>query len=182
VFACFSGAALLSPRRQYLYLGGLLSSVLSTFLMMRLATFFLGGGALLFQAELFLGLIVFSGYVVYGERQRHSWLAAVVWTTETNLRAITLLICLLGAPGCRAIVSRPALHPTPCCVAADTQVIVERCEAGVADPLRDALDLFVDFAAIFVRLLVILLRNAQNKERQARERDGRRRSARTSRL
>lgn len=27
VFACFSAAALLSPRRQYLYLGGILSSV-----------------------------------------------------------------------------------------------------------------------------------------------------------
>lgn len=32
VFACFSAAALLSPRRSYLYLGGLLSSVLTTFM------------------------------------------------------------------------------------------------------------------------------------------------------
>lgn len=65
VFACFSAAALLSPRRQYLYLGGLLSSVLSTFMLMRVASFFFGGGALLFEAELYGGLAVFSGYVVY---------------------------------------------------------------------------------------------------------------------
>ena len=65
MFACFSAAALLSPRRHFFYLGGLLSSVLSTFMVMRLATWFFGGGALLFQAELYLGLVVFSGYVVY---------------------------------------------------------------------------------------------------------------------
>lgn len=34
------------------------------------------------------------------------------------------------------------------------QVIVERAEAGETDPLKPALDLFVDFVAIFVRLLV----------------------------
>ncbi len=32
---------------------------------MRLATFVFGGGALLYQAELYIGLAVFSGYVVY---------------------------------------------------------------------------------------------------------------------
>lgn len=131
VFACFSAAALLSPRRQYLFLGGLLSSVLSTFLLMRFATWAFGGRALLLEAELYVGLVVFAGYVVY-----------------------------------------------------DTQMIVERCEAGIPDVLRDALDLFVDFAAIFVRLLVILLRNAEQKKRQEREHDTRtrRRSAGTTRL
>lgn len=65
------------------------------------------------------------------------------------------------------------------------QIIVERCEAGVRDPLRDALDLFVDAVAIFVRLLVILLRNAQEKERRREEKEraaGRPRGMRTSRL
>ncbi|PSC72482.1 Bax inhibitor 1 [Micractinium conductrix] len=134
VFACFSAAALLSPRRQYLYLGGILSSVLSTFLMLRLGSFFFGGAALLFQAELYVGLAVFAGYVVY-----------------------------------------------------DTQVIVERSEAGACDELRDALSLYTDFVAIFVRLLVILLRSAEEKQRREREREarsgaGRRRDARTTRL
>ena len=154
VFACFSAAALLSPRRSYLYLGGLLSSVLTTFMWcaalrcgvlrmqgcahvkfcgreaqlvcsargpaglhfllymcgsqpckpgagqaplalcaspsltphphrtpafhlrprrMRLATFVFGGGALLYQAELYIGLAVFSGYVVY-DTQVTGWI------------------------------------------------------------------------------------------------------------
>lgn len=60
---------------------------------------------------------------------------------------------------------------------------MERCEAGVVDPLKDAFNLFVDFVAIFVRLLVILLKNAESKERRERERESRRqRGARTSRL
>lgn len=131
VFACFSAAALLSPRRSYLYLGGLLSSVLTTFMWMRLASFVFGSGALLYQAELYGGLAVFSGYIIY-----------------------------------------------------DTQVIVERAEAGETDPLKPALDLLVDFVAIFVRLLVILMRNAEKREQEKREQQGRHsnRGKRTTRL
>jgi len=41
-----------------------------------------------------------------------------------------------------------------CILISHCQVIVERAEAGETDPLKPALDLFVDFVAIFVRLLV----------------------------
>jgi hypothetical protein len=68
----------------------------------------------------------------------------------------------------------------------DTQMVVERFEAGEQDTLRHALDLFIDFAAIFVRLLVILLRNAEAKVQREREREaragGRQRGGRTTRL
>lgn len=79
--------------------------------MMRFATWFAGGGAALFQAELYVGLLMFAGYIVF-----------------------------------------------------DTQLAIEKAESGSADVVNTSLDLFVDFVAIFVRLLVILLRNAQNKE------------------
>ncbi|KAL6768767.1 hypothetical protein ACKKBF_B16115 [Auxenochlorella protothecoides x Auxenochlorella symbiontica] len=128
IFLCFSGAALLARRRSYLFLGGMLSSVLAVFATMRLVTWFTGGGAALFEAELYLGLLVFLGYVLY-----------------------------------------------------DTQLAVEKAEAGDRDTVRAAQDLFIDFMAVFVRLLVILLRNAGKRDEEEgrdrrRSRGGRRRT------
>jgi FtsH-binding integral membrane protein len=56
----------------------------------------------------------------------------------------------------------------------DTQVIIERAERGDFDYIKHALDLFVDFAAIFVRILVILTKNSNERQR----RDERRRKSR----
>ena len=44
------------------------------------------------------------------------------------------------------------------------QVIVEKAERGDTDHIKHALDLFVDFVAIFVRILVIMLQNAEKTE------------------
>ncbi len=47
---------------------------------------------------------------------------------------------------------------------------MERAEADPrgADPVRAALDLYIDFAALFVRILVILLRNAEKRAERER--------------
>ncbi|GAB4816011.1 hypothetical protein N2152v2_003057 [Parachlorella kessleri] len=134
VFLCFSGAALLSKRRSYLYLGGLLSSVVSLLMLMRFATWFLGGRALLFEAELYVGLAVFCGYLLV-DTQARCW--------------------------------------------AQGSMVVERAEADPAraDHVRAALDLFIDFAALFTRILIILLRNAEQRaqrEREQQQRGGKR--------
>ncbi len=53
----------------------------------------------------------------------------------------------------------------------DTQVIVERASAGDFDSVKHAMDLFVDFFSIVVRLMVILMnKEQQRKEREERER------------
>ena len=51
---------------------------------------------------------------------------------------------------CSGFDSRASMRPS----LSTLQVIVERAEAGETDPLKPALDLLVDFVAIFVRLLV----------------------------
>lgn len=48
------------------------------------------------------------------------------------------------------------------------QLIVERASAGDMDHVKHALDLFVDAVAILVRVLVILLKNQEKKERDDR--------------
>ncbi|RHN63189.1 hypothetical protein MtrunA17_Chr4g0055621 [Medicago truncatula] len=63
-FACFSAAALVARRREYLYLGGLLSSGLSILMWLHFASSVFGGSTALFKFELYFGLLVFVGYVV----------------------------------------------------------------------------------------------------------------------
>lgn len=121
IFACFSGAALLAKRREYLFLGGILSSVISTMAMMQFGSLFFGRGAFMFNVELYLGLAVFVGYVLF-----------------------------------------------------DTQMIIERASLGDFDYIKHTMDLFLDFAAIFVRILIILTKNAGERERKERERRKRR--------
>lgn len=65
--------------------------------------------------------------------------------------------------------SPPPLPPSP------TQMIVERASAGDMDPVRHALDLLVDLLALFVRILVIVMRNqAKRDEQEQRRRDKKR--------
>ena len=53
----------------------------------------------------------------------------------------------------------------------DTQLIVERCEEFHQENyVAHAADLFIDFVAIFVRILIILAKNAGKKEKEVNER------------
>lgn len=186
VFACFSAAAVVAPRRYYMFLGGMLGciscaatwilcivcsivarvtgqkhidlsarlypyadtgilgSLLSVMMLFSLLSMFMRVEAIML-GQLYLGLAVFCGYVVY-----------------------------------------------------DTQVILEKARAGVQDPISDSLQvrgrwcrvrdwgpgadskrfihlqLFTDFFGILVRVIIILARNAQKKEQRRDERRGRR--------
>ncbi|MCL7024024.1 hypothetical protein MKW94_005291, partial [Papaver nudicaule] len=63
-FACFSGAAMLAKRREYLYLGGFLSASVSLMFWLSFASSIFGGSAAVFKFELYFGLLVFMGYMV----------------------------------------------------------------------------------------------------------------------
>ncbi|XP_054808295.1 bax inhibitor 1-like [Prosopis cineraria] len=118
-FASFSAAALVARRREYLYLGGLLSSGLSILMWLHFASSIFGGAAAVFKFELYFGLLVFVGYIIF-----------------------------------------------------DTQEIIERAHFGDLDYVKHALTLFTDFAAIFVRILIIVLKNsAEKNEKKKKRRD-----------
>ncbi|KAJ7557325.1 hypothetical protein O6H91_05G122000 [Diphasiastrum complanatum] len=120
VFACFSGAALLARRREFLFLGGLLTSAVSTMMMLQFSSMLFGGASLMYMIEIYGGLLLFVGYVLF-----------------------------------------------------DTQIIIEKADRGDRDYVKHSLDLFVDFAGIFVRILLILTRNARGRERKEERRRAR---------
>jgi len=64
VFICFTLAAMFAPDRKYLYLGGILMSLLSTMFWMALMNIFIGS-RFIFQLNLYVGLIVMCGFVLY---------------------------------------------------------------------------------------------------------------------
>ncbi|XP_063603967.1 probable Bax inhibitor 1 [Penaeus indicus] len=112
VFACFSLSALYAPRGHYLYLGGTLMSALSTLFWLSMLNFFFGS-RLLFQVNLYIGLAVMCGFIVY-----------------------------------------------------DTQLIVEKARRGDKDYVMHSVELFIDFVAVFKRLLIILTdKEAQSKRK-----------------
>ncbi|KAI4377932.1 hypothetical protein MLD38_015485 [Melastoma candidum] len=119
-FACFSSAAMLARRREYLYLGGLLSSGVSMLMWLHFASIIFGGHAAMFKFELYFGLLVFVGYMVV-----------------------------------------------------DTQDIIEKAHRGDLDYVKHALTLFTDFIAVFVRILIIMLKNSSEKteEKKKKRRD-----------
>ena len=115
IFAAFSAAALFTKRRQYLFLGGVLGSILTFMCVLSLLRFFVPSLGSVFSstAELYLGLVVFCAYVLF-----------------------------------------------------DTQMIVEKASGGDRDSVWHAMELFIDFVAIFVRVLIILLRNNGRSEKK----------------
>ncbi|CAH0486742.1 unnamed protein product [Peronospora farinosa] len=64
VFMCFTGSALIATRRSYLYLGGILSSALSLMVLTSVLSIF-SHSSYLFNLNLYGGLFLFCGYVVY---------------------------------------------------------------------------------------------------------------------
>jgi len=115
IFICFTLSALYSPRRSYFYLGSVLSSTLSVMLLMSIVRIFYPS-SFMFSIELYVGLLVFCGYVLY-----------------------------------------------------DTQIIIEKANYS-QDFVLHAMSLFVDFVAIFVRILIILMNREQKKEKKQNNR------------
>mmetsp|Transcript_509 Transcript_509/g.405 ORF Transcript_509/g.405 Transcript_509/m.405 type:complete len:157 (+) Transcript_509:16-486(+) len=110
IFTCLSLCAIFSRRREWLYLGSILSSVM------------------LYMALINLGNIFFRSNLVF------------------NLNLYGMLVAFMGY------------------VLLDTQVAIESFYSGYRDPIKAAAELYTDLIAIFVRILVILMRNAESRK------------------
>jgi hypothetical protein len=183
VFACFSAAALVTKRRSYLYLGSMCSSAIMLLMVMRLGSRLFGRSALSFQAELYLGLCVFVCYVLVDTqvrcgaagllaRERLHWQRCAATLGPPRARGTQPAQGTLQALRCTGAAPRRRRRPpaaSPASPPPPLQMVVERASAGDMDHVQHAMDLFVDFVAIFVRLLIILMQNNGKREKRERE-------------
>lgn len=75
IFVSFTLASLLTRKRYYLYLAGALLSISSTLMLFSLMNLFIRSQAI-YEAELYMGLLMFCGFVVFDtqlivEKRRH---------------------------------------------------------------------------------------------------------------
>jgi len=94
IFGAFTLSALLSSRRMWIYLGGILFSAVSILFWISLLNSFFGLRAL-FSVELYLGLLVFCGYVIY-DTQLIVYRATHLGSRDVVMHTLGLFIDLVG--------------------------------------------------------------------------------------
>lgn len=115
VFASLSASVLYSPVPSQIYVTGMILSTLSISFWLAILNLFMRS-SMLWSMELYLGLFLFSMYVIY-----------------------------------------------------DTQILIKKAEEGSKLYLRHCLELYIDAVAIFVRILVILLKKDEEKSEKKRK-------------
>lgn len=99
VFLSFTMSALLSPRRSFLFLGGILFSVVSMMSFASLINLFFQS-TILFNINLYLGLLIFCGYLIYDtqlmiERAEHGNLDSVSHALDLFVDFISIFTRLM---------------------------------------------------------------------------------------
>ncbi|CAG8555166.1 3683_t:CDS:2 [Cetraspora pellucida] len=94
IFGSFTLGALLSNKRSYIYLGGILGSAISMLFWMSIINTFVGSVAL-FSAELYIGLGIFCLYVIY-DTQLIIYRATQHHSRDVVSHTLDLFIDLIG--------------------------------------------------------------------------------------
>lgn len=94
IFGSFTVSSLLSNKRTFIYLGGILASAISMLFWVSLINTFIGS-KLLFTAELYLGLFMFCGYVIY-DTQLIIYRATHFGSRDVVRHTLDLFVDLIG--------------------------------------------------------------------------------------
>jgi len=98
----------------------------------------------------------FSGSALFAKRRTYLFLGGFLGSMLSSLLLLSLLNLFLGSEWMHVMMLYGGLFMFCGFVLYDTQMIIEKANLGSRNHVRHALDLFIDFMAIFVRLLIIL--------------------------
>merc|ERR1711974_568126 len=110
----------------------------------------------------------FSMAALLSDKRHIFFLAGVLGTSLNLLMFLTLINFFIALPFFYTMNIYFGLVLFSLYVVFDTQLIVAKAELGAADAIWDALNLFIDFVGLFVRLLIILNKNKKKKSSKQR--------------
>uniref|UniRef100_A0A7S0E806 Bax inhibitor 1 n=1 Tax=Hanusia phi TaxID=3032 RepID=A0A7S0E806_9CRYP len=120
--------------------------------------------------------ICFSLSAMYAKRRHFLYLGGMLSSAISILCTFRFLNFIMGgtmSAGLYEIELYGGLFMFMAYVIFDTQMIIEDAYANRKDFVAHAMELLIDFVAIFVRLLVILTRNAEKKREDERRKESR---------
>lgn len=110
--------------------------------------------------------VSFSAAALVAKRREFLYLGGVLGSALTILCSLRMLNFFMGgtlSAGLFVVELYGGLAMFMCYIIFDTQMIIEEAHNGRRDFVAHALELLMDFVGVFVRLLIILQRNAQKK-------------------
>ena len=121
----------------------------------------------------FLGTVTvfacFSGAAVVAKRRAYLYLGGLLGSATSLLLLLGLANMFLRTPAFFLVQLYGGLLLFSGYVIFDTQMILEKAEGGSRDVVGHAATLFLDFVAIFVRILIILLKNSKKNNNSNNE-------------
>jgi len=106
----------------------------------------------------------FSASALFAERRSYLFLGGFLGSMLMNMLVLGFLNIFFRSPIIFNILLYGGLLVFCGFVCFDTQLIIERASQGHKDVIWDSLELFIDFARIFVRLLIILSKDKDSKK------------------
>jgi FtsH-binding integral membrane protein len=114
--------------------------------------------------------VAFSLSAIYSQRRSYLFLGGMIGSAMMFMMVLSLVSIFVRPMWIYSIHLYLGLAVFCAYVLYDTQVIIEKAEMGSDDFVSHALELFMDFIAIFVRILIILIQNSQKKQREQEDR------------
>jgi len=112
--------------------------------------------------------VAFSLCALMTQQRSMLYLGSMLSSCLLSMAVVSLMNLFVGSTGIQNMLLYGGVCVMSGFVCYDTQLIVARYEAGDRDFIHHSLDLFLDFVSLFRKILIILSKKENDKERKRR--------------
>jgi len=113
--------------------------------------------------------VCFTVSALFARRRSYLYLGGVLSSAMTAMFLLAVVSMFTANPFVRSIHLYLGLFIFCGYILFDTQVIIEKVSAGDNDYVWHAVELFIDFVAIFVRIVIILLEQSESSSKKKKD-------------